>query len=88
MSGLFAVDAQLLYAAVHRFRPTGFKILLEILARCEIDDVAELGYEFESADSESNLGPAEYINYLRHLARLSVPGRLEPRTAESTITDS
>jgi len=76
MSGLFAVRADVVEAARDRLRPTGYKILLELLARCPVDDVAEYGYTFRERDEgESNLGAAQYLNYVRHLTRLSVPSR-------------
>lgn len=85
MSGLFAVDAQLINAAMAQFRPTGYKILLEILARCPISTVTELGYEFSTSESESNLGPAEYLRFAQHLARLSLPSRQPSRTRETVV---
>jgi len=64
-----------------RLRPTGYKILLEILARCPIEDVVERGYTFrERAEGDSNLGAEQYVNYVRHLTRLSVPSRRGGRT--------
>jgi len=58
-----------------RLRPAGYKIILELLARCPIDEVAEVGYAFQTSESDSNLGAREYVRYLRHLGRLSVPSR-------------
>jgi dolichol-phosphate mannosyltransferase len=76
MSGLFAVRADVVEAVRDELRPTGYKILLELLARCPVESVAEHGYEFrERQGGSSNLGPAEYLRYCRHLARLSVPAR-------------
>jgi len=76
MSGLFAVDADLVEASRERLRPTGYKIGLELLARCPIEHVAEVGYTFrERPEGESNLGASEYVDYVKHLARLSVPAR-------------
>jgi len=75
MSGLFAVDAAVVDPVLPRLRPAGYKVILELLARCPIDEVAEVGYAFQTSESESNLGAREYIRYLRHLTRLSVPSR-------------
>lgn len=75
MSGLFAIDAGVVDPVLPRLRPAGYKIILELLARCPIESVAEVGYEFRTSESESNLGPREYVRYLRHLTRLSVPSR-------------
>jgi len=76
MSGLFAIDADLVAASRDRLRPTGYKVGLELLARCPVERVDEVGYTFrERPEGESNLGFSEYLNYVRHLARLSVPAR-------------
>jgi dolichol-phosphate mannosyltransferase len=69
MSGLFmvrrtAVDPEGL-------RPTGFKILLEILVRTPGLQRAEVSYEFaarSAGDSKASL--KQGVTYLRHLARL------------------
>jgi dolichol-phosphate mannosyltransferase len=69
MSGFFlvrrsAIDPEAL-------RPTGFKILLEILVRTPGLGRAEVGYEFAprfAGDSKASL--REGVVYLRHLARL------------------
>jgi len=82
LSGLFAVDAAVVDPALDRLDPAGYKVLLELLARCPIDEVVEVGYRFAPADSNSNLGPREYARYLRHLGRLSVPSRRREPLAE------
>jgi len=82
LSGLFAVDAAVVDPALDRLEPAGYKVLLELLARCPVEDVVEVGYRFAPADSESNLGPREYARYLRHLGRLSVPSRRREPLAE------
>ena len=69
MSGFFllrraAVD-------IDRLRPTGFKILLEILVRTPGLRRAEVGYEFaprHAGDSKASV--REGVVYLKHLARL------------------
>jgi len=85
MTGLFAVDAAVVDAVLPRLRPAGYKIILELLARCAVDSIEEVGYQFETTDSESNLGPREYIRYLRHLARLTVPSRQAGTERERVI---
>jgi len=82
LSGLFAVDAAVVDPALDRLAPAGYKVLLELLARCPVDDVVEVGYRFAPADSDSNLGAREYARYLRHLGRLSVPSRRREPLAE------
>ena len=88
MSGLFAVDAAVVDPVLPRLRPAGYKIVLELLARCAIDDVREHGYAFQPADSDSNLGAREYLRYLRHLARLSVPSRQAGGDRERVLAGS
>ena len=58
--------------------PLGYKILVELLARCRPRRVAEIPYVFrERAAGKSKLTPAIYANYLRHLLRLRL-ARLAP----------
>lgn len=69
LSGLFVFRR----AAVplERLRPTGFKILLEILVRAPLAKVAEVSYDFaprQAGSSKASLG--EGGAFLRHLARL------------------
>jgi dolichol-phosphate mannosyltransferase len=69
LSGLFAFRR----ASVNldRLRPTGFKVLLEILVRNPVARVAEVAYSFEpraAGDSKASLGQG--LTFLRHLARL------------------
>jgi len=69
MSGFFLVRRSVLDPET--LRPTGFKILLEILVRTPGLRRAEVGYEFaprHAGDSKASL--REGVTYLRHLARL------------------
>jgi dolichol-phosphate mannosyltransferase len=69
MSGFFLVRRAVV--AVEALRPTGFKILLEILVRTPGLRRAEVAYEFaprHAGDSKASL--REGVVYLRHLARL------------------
>lgn len=78
MSGLFLVSADVVDPVRERLRPHGYKILLELLARCPLEEenIAETGYQFhERVAGASNLGPREYLRYVVHLARLTVPAR-------------
>lgn len=80
MSGMFAVRRQVVVAARDRLQPHGFKILLEILARCPVDGVAEVPIAFQvRRDGESALGPREIGRYLRHLGQLAVASRQRRR---------
>jgi len=76
MSGYFAVEADVVDPVRERLRPSGYKILLELVARCPVREIAEVPYTFEEREEgTSNLGPREYARYIRHLARLTVPAR-------------
>lgn len=69
MSGLFLVrrDAVDLDA----LRPKGYKILLEILARCPVERVEEVGFEFQDRrGGDSKLGPTVILQYLIHVLAL------------------
>jgi len=69
MSGFFLVRRAAVDAST--LRPTGFKILLEILVRTPGLRRAEVAYEFAprfAGDSKASL--REGVTYLRHLARL------------------
>ena len=69
MSGFFLVRRSAV--DVEALKPTGFKILLEILVRTPGLRRAEVGYEFaprHAGDSKASL--RQGVTYLRHLARL------------------
>jgi dolichol-phosphate mannosyltransferase len=69
MSGFFLVRRSAVDPST--LRPTGFKILLEILVRTPALRRAEVAYEFApryAGDSKASL--REGVTYLRHLARL------------------
>ena len=52
-------------------RPTGYKILLEILMEGEFQNVAEVGYIFTTRSSgESKLNARQQIDYLKHIYSL------------------
>lgn len=89
MTGLFAIEAELVDSVRDQLRPTGYKIGLELLARCPVDSVAEFGYVFrEREHGSSNLGPKQYLEYVRHLGRLSVPSRLGGMTSPEVEPDA
>lgn len=71
MSGLFLIARDAV--DVDRLRPQGYKILLEILARCRFDIVREVPYAFAARQAgASKLGPAVILQYLLHLIALGV----------------
>lgn len=69
MSGYFLVRRRAL--AGRTLQPVGYKILLEILGRGSIAQVAEVGYVFqERQEGKSKVTGKQYLEYLRHLLRL------------------
>jgi dolichol-phosphate mannosyltransferase len=69
LSGLFAFRRS--RVDLDRLRPTGFKVLLEILVRNPVARVAEVAYNFEPRGSgESKASLLQGAMFLRHLARL------------------
>lgn len=75
MSGYFMV--QRCAIAERRLNPLGYKILLEVLGKGDIRQVAEVGYVFqERKQGESKVTRRQYVDYLLHLARLRSRGRI------------
>lgn len=74
MSGLFLVRRDRLQG-VH-LRPTGYKILLEVLGRAELRRVEEVGYTFQDRrGGASKLGAGVMVQYLTHVAALGLEHR-------------
>ncbi len=70
MSGFFMVRRASVAGA--RMSPLGYKILVEVLARAEIRRIEEVGYVFqERATGASKVSTRVWVDYLRHLFRLS-----------------
>jgi dolichol-phosphate mannosyltransferase len=91
MSGFFAVRREIVEPVRERLRPHGYKILLEILARCPVDAVHEVPFAFEPREAgESNTDWRENVRYLRHMSRLAVASRRKRRPTRVTtgeVTD-
>ena len=69
MSGYFLVRRSSI--AEENLNPVGYKILLEVLARGNINRIAEAGYVFcEREQGESKVTWKQYIEYIHHLVRL------------------
>jgi dolichol-phosphate mannosyltransferase len=69
MSGFFMVRRQAVSSV--EFRPTGYKVLLELLARGHVRSIAEVGYVFrERSDGGSKVTLSTYRKYVTHLFRL------------------
>ena len=84
LSGLFAFRR----ASVNldRLRPSGFKVLLEILVRNPVARVAEVAYRFEPrAAGESKASLRQGVAFLQHVARLRA-ARLAKQLRERPVT--
>ncbi|WP_100486921.1 glycosyltransferase [Sporolactobacillus pectinivorans] len=68
-SGFFAVRKEAIVGK--EFQPIGWKILLEIIVRANIDRIAEIPYQFHARDlGSSKMSAVEQLRYLIHLAKL------------------
>lgn len=75
MSGYFMVRRTAI--ANRPMNPLGYKILIEVLGRGNIDSVAEVGYVFqERQEGESKVTWRQYVDYILHLLRLRSRGRI------------
>lgn len=78
MSGYFMVRRQAIAGPV--LNPLGYKILLEVIGRGNIEKISEVGYVFqERIEGESKVTWKQYVEYLLHLVRLRFQGRLRQR---------
>ncbi|HYW17902.1 MAG TPA: glycosyltransferase [Nodularia sp. (in: cyanobacteria)] len=69
MSGYFMVRRACI-AGVTLY-PVGYKILLEVIGRGNVNHIAEVGYVFcERQQGESKVTWKQYVEYLQHLVRL------------------
>jgi dolichol-phosphate mannosyltransferase len=70
MSGMFLVRARALQGV--RLEPTGYKILLEVLAKAHYRELVEVPFVFQARTlGSSKLGIRESLQYLAHLGRLA-----------------
>ncbi len=75
MSGYFMVRRSAI--AGPTLNPLGYKILLEVIGRGQVGDIAEVGYVFQERKAgESKVTWKQYIEYLGHLVRLRSQGRI------------
>jgi len=75
MSGYFMVRRAAIAGPL--LNPKGYKILLEVLGRGDIGTIAEVGYVFqERQEGASKVTWRQYIDYIHHLLRLRLGGRL------------
>ena len=71
MSGYFLLRRRVI--AGRELNPTGYKILIEVLARGNAKAVTEVGYVFrERRDGRSKVSAKIYLQYLQHLLRLRI----------------
>ncbi len=85
MSGYFMVRRKAI-AGPH-MNPVGYKILLEVIGRGNIGEIAEAGYVFQERESgESKVTWKQYVEYLGHLARLRSRGRVARFAKKLPIT--
>lgn len=69
MSGFFSLKREVVGKA--RLKPSGYKILLEILMEGKFQNVAEVPYTFVTrSGGESKLNARQQIEYLKHLSSL------------------
>ncbi|MBD2297619.1 glycosyltransferase [Nostoc sp. FACHB-190] len=69
MSGYFMVRRRCIAGV--QLNPVGYKILLEVIARGNVAEIAEVGYVFcERKQGESKVTWKQYVEYLHHLLRL------------------
>jgi dolichol-phosphate mannosyltransferase len=76
MSGYFMVHRRAI--ANVTLNPVGYKILLEVIGRGKVREIAEVGYVFrERQEGESKVTWKQYVDYIHHLLRLRIStGRL------------
>ena len=75
MSGYFLVRRKAIAGPI--LNPMGYKILIEVLGRGKIEEIAEVGYVFqERQGGESKVTWKQYVEYLLHLLRLRSRGRI------------
>lgn len=69
MSGYFLVRRDAIMGKT--MNPIGYKILIEVIGRGNIGDIAEVGYVFqERQEGESKVTWKQYAEYLQHLLKL------------------
>jgi dolichol-phosphate mannosyltransferase len=75
MSGYFMVRHSAI--ADREMNPLGYKILIEVMGRGNIGEVAEVGYVFQERQAgASKVTWKQYVEYIFHLLRLRSSGRL------------
>ena len=74
MSGYFMVRRACVVGST--LNPVGYKILIEVLGRGDVREIAEVGYVFqERFEGKSKVTWKQYLEYLHHLVRLRLSQR-------------
>jgi dolichol-phosphate mannosyltransferase len=69
MSGYFMLRRESIVGV--RLNPVGYKIILEVIGRGRVKQIAEIGYVFcERKEGESKVTWKQYVEYIQHLLRL------------------
>jgi dolichol-phosphate mannosyltransferase len=85
MSGYFMVRRDAIAHCL--MNPLGYKILLEVLGRGQVREVAEVGYVFQERQAgESKVTWRQYVEYLGHLVKLRSRGRIGRFTAKFPVS--
>lgn len=72
MSGFFALRKSS-FDQAQDLNPVGYKIGLELIVKCNVDNVAEVPIHFKDrVHGESKLTLKEQLNYLKHIRRLYI----------------
>lgn len=75
MSGYFMVRRRAI--ADIALDPLGYKILLEVIGRGKVEQIAEVGYVFQDrVEGESKVSWQQYVDYILHLVKLRSRGRI------------
>ncbi|MEE3717336.1 glycosyltransferase [Tumidithrix elongata RA019] len=75
MSGYFMVRRSAIAGC--EMNPFGYKILIEVLGRGKVGEIAEVGYVFQERQAgESKVTWKQYVEYILHLLKLRSRGRV------------
>lgn len=75
MSGFFMVRRSAIAGPI--LNPKGYKVLLEVIGRGSIHAITEVGYVFqERVEGASKVTWRQYVDYIQHLLRLRLGGKL------------
>lgn len=88
MSGFFGVDSAVIDPVIDDLEPEGYKILLEVLARCPVSKISEVPIHFDQRENgSSNLTITEQLRYIKHMARVGYTARFADTTSRESIPE-